>query len=171
MKLVYYNTSTTSYAEFDIEISKKDFEYYDANNFYDSVIDLVIDELLKFGNLSDKINIFPIELLENFIEDKELDIFLLAPYSDNIKNKLKKSIYLVLPQNIKPAYFETKTMNIVFAYAISQDSIMFEEIENETKETFCIGKKSLEDKYIQISNTPAINPFTNKPLSNLLSNK
>ncbi|EDZ62060.1 hypothetical protein SMGD1_0263 [Sulfurimonas gotlandica GD1] len=121
--LIYYNKETGSYIQFEIE-GEHTYSFFDnetdikdaANNF----VEYAMSKILQFGATIE----FPIKLLQELEDEQEIDLFLLAPFNEKIKDALISCIFAIIPENNIKNYFDIKTNSHYISEAVGAESII-----------------------------------------------
>ncbi|MBU1994363.1 hypothetical protein KKC15_06605 [bacterium] len=137
--IIYYDTDEEdgSYAVFHIEALEISQSIIKKFSSLRKVAEHLIDEVAmniisKYGDTVE----FSQELLKNLRNDKDIDLFLLAPYDEKIKNILRKRLYIVLPEHLRKEYFDMQSGFMIHVKAMGIESMIVD------------NKKSDEGRFI-----------------------
>ncbi|OIP55237.1 MAG: hypothetical protein AUK54_04225 [Helicobacteraceae bacterium CG2_30_36_10] len=142
--VIYYNTDEEdgSYALFNIdavEISESILKKFSTlREVAKYLIDGIIIETIAQFALSVE---FPQNLLKQLHDDKEIDLFLLSSYDENIKNILKKRLFIVLPEYLRRKYFDVQNECLINVKAMGIESMI---VDNKLAEGSFISDVSFD---------------------------
>ena len=151
MILIYHNYSNNNYIEFSFA-SKHGNAHYFINNpdlkvAAKNMIDDGMKYILEFGGSIE----FPQILLECFLDNEELDIFLLAGFDKRIREKLESYLYVESSYEHRDGFIGIKTNNYISVEAIGKNSmIMYQELSDGNIKAKNISFEDLESSFIQL---------------------
>lgn len=150
MEIIYYNKNTGSFAEFKVgkESNESFFKIGDCPfEKGEAIVRASLEYILNFGGEV----LFPLELLEKFLEDSEIDVFLCAAFDEKFLKLLKTFLYAVNPKSHPISYksLNTADMRVYETEAINHDgAIMYSSVGTRVVAGF-ISKQELQEHYIQ----------------------
>ncbi|EDZ62307.1 hypothetical protein SMGD1_0676 [Sulfurimonas gotlandica GD1] len=148
--LIYHNKKTGSYIEFDID-GKYTSSFFssetDIKNAANNFVEYVMPKILQFGASIE----FPAKLLQEFKDEREIDLFLMAAFNDKAKEALSSCIFALVPDNNMRNYLDIKTNEYHTSEAIGKNSmIICRELYDGKYSADNITFEELESRFITV---------------------
>lgn len=148
MNIIYYNKDTGTFCEFEISDIKDEIASDTSKKEYlDVVLQHALSEIKMWGNTRE----FPEDLMKSFVNEIEVDLFLMANFDIKAKEILEDCLFYLVELKDMKTYLHIDTNEIVASEAIGKKSvILYKEKNSKIISAAKVSFSELEEKFVQV---------------------